>query len=867
GGVQPICLVLVGSITRQLYATPMPVLESAVGLDASFARPRAVETRDEQVEQEEQKIRQESHEQQPYEGGASLHDVKRALRNNFRATGVMDDVTARLRRQFVLELRRKGLGVPGAQEAAVAAGTCRRRRSPSGISLQERVLHSLVVDHLASNGLMHSLAVFLPESGLGGGSSSSSSTATVGTGPGAAPAAEAALSREDVLQALPIPADSALFRRVIRRAEEGEGNDAGPACRSDGETAAVPGTAAGVDAAVVSNASAVPAAGSGGHAGAASSGGGGGGSSQQNRICGLLEALVGEVATRSRAVAVDSNTQTDEAGRSHKENLVTRLEAVRETWLRRSADERREPAQDVTERMLAYQRECESRAAAQAGCWIKVERDSFRERDLAALRVQMASTRRREVDAMRKELQSQYDARVERLQETERDRERRHNNRMREAEVSQFEARQNLLREMDLLRAREQAREACLCEIRRSAELDSRGVRAEELRLRDLAVSLEARAEEVRRREREGARGREDALQAARHEARQSLEVKEEGVAREREFLKQEMEAVRAERKACQEQLSQHAETSRALQEARSDALAQEARATAAEAEAERAAEQAAVYKEAYQMRREVTVEGDRAFVRLGRQELEGRVRSLEASMEEETTRQAKSLRKATEERDALKAEAIRLRERERQWEAEATKLRQALSSAELDRADRAEHRAEEEECERFALDGQVEELRAALRRSRDAIEAIRLCDVEAEASSTSAAAAAATTAAAAAAASTAAAAAERDAVRIDPGGHHLHGSTHFGAGWTGSPGQEHDRRVRGGEDGRRWNGSWEQPDGAVAGGAPGAGEFEPAPFFFRRRGGGDRAWSPAEGAVREYHERGWLDGGGGEWV
>lgn len=73
-----------------------------------------------------------------------------------------------------------------------------------------------------------------------------------------------------------------------------------------------------------------------------------------------------------------------------------------------------------------------------------------------------------------------------------------------------------------------------LQEVRRSAELDSRGVRAEELRLRDLAVSLEARAEEVRRREREGARGREDALQAARHEARQSLEVKEEDVARQR---------------------------------------------------------------------------------------------------------------------------------------------------------------------------------------------------------------------------------------------------------------------------------------------------------------------------------------------
>lgn len=71
-------------------------------------------------------------------------------------------------------------------------------------------------------------------------------------------------------------------------------------------------------------------------------------------------------------------------------------------------------------------------------------------------------------------------------------------------------------------------------EARRGAELDARGVRAEELRLRDLAVSLDGRAEEIRRRERESARSHEDALQAARHEARQAVAGKEESVARER---------------------------------------------------------------------------------------------------------------------------------------------------------------------------------------------------------------------------------------------------------------------------------------------------------------------------------------------
>lgn len=43
---------------------------------------------------------------------------------------------ARLRRQFVFELRRKGLGVAGAREA-VAGST----RSPDSISLRERVFH------------------------------------------------------------------------------------------------------------------------------------------------------------------------------------------------------------------------------------------------------------------------------------------------------------------------------------------------------------------------------------------------------------------------------------------------------------------------------------------------------------------------------------------------------------------------------------------------------------------------------------------------------------------------------------------------------------------------------------------------------
>lgn len=155
-----------------------------------------------------------------------------------------------------------------------------------------------MVDHLASNGLLQSLAVFLPESGLGTDAN--------------APVAAAALSREDVLQALSLPADSALFRRVISRAEEG------------GDTGAA-------DGAVVLTAAVAAGAGEGG----GERGGAAEDVSQQQqqqhrRVCGLLEALVGEVAARSRSIAVDCNTQTEEVGRSHKENLGEGWEGKRE---------------------------------------------------------------------------------------------------------------------------------------------------------------------------------------------------------------------------------------------------------------------------------------------------------------------------------------------------------------------------------------------------------------------------------------------------------------------------------------------------------------------------------------------------------
>lgn len=148
-----------------------------------------------------------------------------------------------------------------------------------------------------SNGLLQSLAVFLPESGLGT-CATAAPTATASDDQDRDAAGRfmaAALSREDILRGLPVPPESALFRRVIRRVESGGALDLTGIAATE-ESARERREGGAVEEL----------------------------QQQKRRVCGLLNALLAEVAARSSAVAVDTNTQTDEPGRSHKENLGER---------------------------------------------------------------------------------------------------------------------------------------------------------------------------------------------------------------------------------------------------------------------------------------------------------------------------------------------------------------------------------------------------------------------------------------------------------------------------------------------------------------------------------------------------------------
>lgn len=145
-----------------------------------------------------------------------------------------------------------------------------------------------------SNGLLQSLAVFLPESGLGT-SANAALTATVSDGQDRGRFMAAALSREDILRGLPVPPESALFRRVFRRVESAGAMDFTEIAATEESPRE---RREGVAVEELHR--------------------------QERRVCGLLNALLAEIAARSSAVAVDTNTQTDEPGRSHKENLGER---------------------------------------------------------------------------------------------------------------------------------------------------------------------------------------------------------------------------------------------------------------------------------------------------------------------------------------------------------------------------------------------------------------------------------------------------------------------------------------------------------------------------------------------------------------
>jgi hypothetical protein len=86
------------------------------------------------------------------DAGMTAVELRERLIESFRSSGVVDDLKAKLRASFIHDLACRGqLALDG-----------RQRRS---VSMQDRMVNSLVAEHLRVNRLDCTLSVFLPEAG------------------------------------------------------------------------------------------------------------------------------------------------------------------------------------------------------------------------------------------------------------------------------------------------------------------------------------------------------------------------------------------------------------------------------------------------------------------------------------------------------------------------------------------------------------------------------------------------------------------------------------------------------------------------------------------------------------------------------
>lgn len=603
----------------------------------------------------------------------SLHELKCQLRESFLASGVLADVTARLRRQFVADLARGRIASPTVWTTAGQRGVGGGNK-PVGmskalnLSLSEKLRRALVVDFLKAKGLMQSLAVFLPESGLGaeGGS------------------VAALPSRIDILQGLSIGPQSELAKRLIARAAESDPLPTPP----DGSVSTVDSR----EGSPLSTAIRLVGAGT------------------------LIGAMASELSHRSNMVVLEAGCQTDSSGPGHKEALDKHMKDAEDRWREKQAQERLNPARGIEERMLAYQKEVDARAEIE----IKDRVQRLRDGEIAAIKAQEAAARRREVDIMRCELNAEHTMRLERIKADARAQETRLAEKVRAAEAAQFDARQKLASELDCLKAEKQQMTA-------SFERRERSLGFEETRLKDRAAAVDARAEECAKKERDTRRREDELVEATRTATLRVVSMKEQTIAQEREALEQERSLLRKEREACQKQLGAAAEASAQAQTLRSELLACELKLKDAMGDLTRTTEQLQVYKEAYEIGREVHfTAGGVPFTTITREELESKLQSANAALDDTRQRYKSALRAHQKATATTNTEMMNLTEK-----LHAAEGASEIANSQMDEAlvslRSAEARADSEAVARAGAEAEVSSLQQLLQRSRETIEALRV--------------------------------------------------------------------------------------------------------------------------------------------
>ena len=136
----------------------------------------------------------------------------------------------------------------------------------------------------------------------------------------------------------------------------------------------------------------------------------------------------------------------------------------------------------MQEKMLSYQRECQRRASEQ----VRADMARFKERELAALRLDSEDRLQEEVRKSRREFEAFYQERQKALQQRERNMMDGMKKRETELDATLYAQRQKILDELEAVKNRE-------LQLRRQFETEERGVLGERERLRNLEQDLNLR--------------------------------------------------------------------------------------------------------------------------------------------------------------------------------------------------------------------------------------------------------------------------------------------------------------------------------------------------------------------------------------
>ena len=237
----------------------------------------------------------------------------------------------------------------------------------------------------------------------------------------------------------------------------------------------------------------------------------------------LFDIFLDHLHIDSNKASLDTCVQTESATgnnlRGPRESLDYQMQNLRTSFLSQRDAERSSPAKSVEERMISFQKECEERYRREADSYVAY----IRETEISKVRLDEAQKARKEMDALRKQLETDYQRRLQEHAEREDASVRAMTDRERQLQQMQYESRQQMQREIDELRSREQGGQ-------RKLALETQGLEALELRLKEVKAVMESREREVSRREQMTEEKYNECLERAKAEARASLRIDLEAV-------------------------------------------------------------------------------------------------------------------------------------------------------------------------------------------------------------------------------------------------------------------------------------------------------------------------------------------------